>query len=130
MRGVPGLSLYANSTMTVPSASRVLSSLARPRRSQADSRLDEKHSARNANTSNTVDFPLPLGPTSTVIGVICVISTSCKARKFRTFSHSIRGGAASCDIIPFIRYGRVQVLRALCLAPRVGQVVFNQLTAS
>ena len=67
--------------------------LARPRRSQARRSPDSKHSARNANTSNTVDLPLPLGPSSVVIGVRFLNSTFRKARKFCTRKCSIRGGS-------------------------------------
>ena len=86
MSGVLGRSRYWSSMVIGPSASRVLSSLARPRRSQARRSPLAKHSERNANTSNTVDFPLPLGPSNTVIGVRSLISISRRARKLWTLS--------------------------------------------
>lgn len=50
---------------------------------------------QKANTSNTVDLPLPFGPSSTVSGVSSLNSTSCRARKLRTLSDSIRAGAVA-----------------------------------
>ena len=61
-KGSRGRSRYLISIVTGPSAPRDLSSRARPRRSHARRKPDSKQSARNANTSNTVDLPLPCGP--------------------------------------------------------------------
>ena len=113
MSGVFGRSRYLISITSGPSAPRVLSSLALPRLSQARRRPDSKHSARNAKTSNTVDFPLPLGPSSTVIGVNFLSSTSRSARKFCTRRYSILtgGNEEACgmgakDYISSLRHGR------------------------
>ena len=92
IRGVLGCSRYLISMVTASDEPRVLSSLARPRRSQARRSPNSKHSARKAKTSKTVDLPLPLGPSSTVSGVIFLNSTLRSARKFRTFRFSTRGG--------------------------------------
>src|SRR5665647_3315256 len=59
---------------------RVRSSLKRPRLSQALRRPTVKHSDKKANTSNSVDLPLPLGPTNTVRGVRSLSSRSLRAR--------------------------------------------------
>ena len=87
---------------TGPFPPRDISSRALPRFSHARRNPPSKHSARKAKTSNTVDFPLPLGPSSTVSGVKCVNSTSLKARKFRTLRRSIRGGAPPFIVIALI----------------------------
>ena len=92
IKGRLGRSRYLISMVTGPSAPRDLSSRARPRRSQARRKPESKQSERNANTSNTVDLPLPFGPSRAVRGFMFLNSTSRRARKFRTCSRSIRGG--------------------------------------
>ena len=64
----------------------------RPRLSQARRRPSSKHSDKNANTSKTVDLPLPFGPIRTVSGVTSLRSILRSARKLRTLRDSIRGG--------------------------------------
>ncbi len=98
INGVLGRSRYLISIETASANPRVLSSLARPRRSQARLSPESKHSARKANTSKIVDLPLPFGPRSTVNGVNSFISTVRSARKFRTFRYSIRGGDVKSDV--------------------------------
>ena len=80
MRGVLGRSRYFNSTTIGPSLSRLRSSRNRPRRSHALRMPSVKHSDKKANTSKTVDLPLPFGPSSTVSGVNSFSVTSRSAR--------------------------------------------------
>lgn len=101
---------------TGPAPSRDFNSRALPRFSHARRNPPSKHSARKAKTSNTVDFSIPLGPSSPVSGVKGVSSTSLKARKFRTLRRSIRGGAPPLIVTALIPLISPVMAARLCLA--------------
>ena len=68
-RAQAGLAYLVHDPVFEPPAILLRNSLNRLRRSQALRNPPVKHSEKQVKTSNTVDFPLPFGPTSTVNGV-------------------------------------------------------------
>ena len=102
-----GCSRYLISITMGPDEPRDLISRNRPRLSQARRRPYSKHSDKNANTSKTVDLPLPFGPIRTVSGVSSLRSILRSARKLRTLRDSIRGGPSGSVLAIRLAYPKL-----------------------